>query len=1052
MIIENVEALKKWLMETVAPICDADPEPLSRYCLALVKKDKPESELREFCLDQLEVFLQGKTPGFVDVLFDALTSKVYLQSEVKVKEEPVDNVQEKPSSTTDEVQVKTEPKEVDTTVSDIKLEPTVKKSNAKDDQKDLRDVIRKRHGSKSPSPRRRDRDYDERRRRSNDRRIRRRSRSRSPVRQIRGRSPPRVWSPRDRSPRGRSRSPKNWSPRGRSPPRGRSRSPRGRSPPRRILSRESPRRWSRSPKSWSPRGRSPKVRQRSPRRSRSWSRSRSRSLGRSRSRSRSDDRKKDSRGPTPTMDNGKYKESNIPVMGVTVYSTAHGESSDTKTVTSRPRCKDYDEQGFCMRGDLCPYDHGTDPVIVEDVSMPSYPPPSGPPPPPPSVGLPMPPHVPPPPIITGPPPPRPERFEPYNPEAPSMSRPPPFWTRPPGPPPMSGPPPGPPGMFMMHGPPLPPNLQQPRSRDLVNIQTLPDKRPDDLSIHPPGTEPVRIPPSVQPERMVIAPKRPYDNGQDRQYGQPPNKKPFDFSRVGGYRKPGANNTNTSLEVRKIPRDMNNISKLNEYFGRFGTLTNVQVSFEGDPEAALVSFASNAQAFAAYKNSEPLFNNRFIKVFFHRSKDKKEQGDESDSTTSAPSSTTPTPPPPKQNDQRNVRLRVEIPPAHKMSLNNTISKQSDVSKPEKSILFTPSVGVITKTVYNHSKIVARPKITSPTAVGSAQFVSKIEAIKKQEDLKKEAIKKKAEIQKQKQELLLKQIEQQKKLIEKLEKNKNLSADDKDKIKQTLKILTNSIEKLTKEVIPSVQQATSPVATELPVITSPEQAKKEILDTELELFNKQQCGEDTIVLRKKLNELTKQATAMGLIGRGRGRGMRGGRGRGFVPTRGAMTWVAGGQAAAAAAPARGRGTSYFPVAKSRTLDNRPKQLEVTGFKMEQKDLIEPHFKQYGIVDRIDFDEVDNSAILTYKTRQDAENAVLRGSRLQDSVLSMKWHTGVKINIRLNVSSDDSFTGEHNNTVEEVADEIDEEALLADEEDALLGGEDEEEEDEESRSWRR
>ena len=41
---------------------------------------------------------------------------------MKVKEEPVDNVQEKPSSTTDEVKVKTEPKEVDTTVSDIKIE------------------------------------------------------------------------------------------------------------------------------------------------------------------------------------------------------------------------------------------------------------------------------------------------------------------------------------------------------------------------------------------------------------------------------------------------------------------------------------------------------------------------------------------------------------------------------------------------------------------------------------------------------------------------------------------------------------------------------------------------------------------------------------------------------------------------------------------------------------------------------------------------------------------------------------------------------------------
>lgn len=33
------------------------------------------------------------------------------------------------------------------------------------------------------------------------------------------------------------------------------------------------------------------------------------------------------------------------------------------------------EKGFCMRGDLCPFDHGTDPVIVEDVGLPSGPPP-----------------------------------------------------------------------------------------------------------------------------------------------------------------------------------------------------------------------------------------------------------------------------------------------------------------------------------------------------------------------------------------------------------------------------------------------------------------------------------------------------------------------------------------------------------------------------------------------------------------------------------------------------------------------------------------------------
>lgn len=38
--------------------CDADPTTLAKYVLALVKKNRPEVELRETCKDQLEVFLQ----------------------------------------------------------------------------------------------------------------------------------------------------------------------------------------------------------------------------------------------------------------------------------------------------------------------------------------------------------------------------------------------------------------------------------------------------------------------------------------------------------------------------------------------------------------------------------------------------------------------------------------------------------------------------------------------------------------------------------------------------------------------------------------------------------------------------------------------------------------------------------------------------------------------------------------------------------------------------------------------------------------------------------
>ncbi|TRZ11881.1 hypothetical protein HGM15179_015231 [Zosterops borbonicus] len=58
MIIESVDALKSWLAKLLEPICDADPSALANYVVALVKKDKPEKELKAFCADQLDVFLQ----------------------------------------------------------------------------------------------------------------------------------------------------------------------------------------------------------------------------------------------------------------------------------------------------------------------------------------------------------------------------------------------------------------------------------------------------------------------------------------------------------------------------------------------------------------------------------------------------------------------------------------------------------------------------------------------------------------------------------------------------------------------------------------------------------------------------------------------------------------------------------------------------------------------------------------------------------------------------------------------------------------------------------
>ena len=42
--------------------CDADPAALAKYVVALLRKEKPKSALRELCIDQLEVFLaKGKS-------------------------------------------------------------------------------------------------------------------------------------------------------------------------------------------------------------------------------------------------------------------------------------------------------------------------------------------------------------------------------------------------------------------------------------------------------------------------------------------------------------------------------------------------------------------------------------------------------------------------------------------------------------------------------------------------------------------------------------------------------------------------------------------------------------------------------------------------------------------------------------------------------------------------------------------------------------------------------------------------------------------------------
>ncbi|CAG5097810.1 Oidioi.mRNA.OKI2018_I69.XSR.g15243.t1.cds [Oikopleura dioica] len=156
VVIENKDAFKSWLTETLSPICDADPKALAKYVLALiVKKDQSEKEIRKLCSDQLEVFLQRDTERFIDKLFYTIKYKDYLK--------------------------------------DTSKEPS-KDSSSRDRKRD-----------RSPRRRSRSRDRGDRRRRSRSRERRRRSRSRD--RRSRSRSPRRKSSDKVNTHRAQSRSP-----------------------------------------------------------------------------------------------------------------------------------------------------------------------------------------------------------------------------------------------------------------------------------------------------------------------------------------------------------------------------------------------------------------------------------------------------------------------------------------------------------------------------------------------------------------------------------------------------------------------------------------------------------------------------------------------------------------------------------------------------------------------------------------------------------------------------------------------------------------------------
>ncbi|XP_016374099.1 RNA-binding protein 27-like isoform X4 [Sinocyclocheilus rhinocerous] len=965
MIIENVDALKSWLSKLLEPICDADPSALANYVVALVKKDKPEKELRALCADQLDVFLQKETTGFVDKLFECLSTKNYLGNPA-AKEEGKIPVQ--------------------------KLEEKEETSHVEDDRdnKRRRSPLRNR-SDLNESRARDDRRRDDRKRRELDRH---------------GKS---GESYRDRHER------RGGSSRGRSYSRSRSRS------------RSS---------------------------SRGKSREREHNQRRAEHRSKFEQERKDTEPYNPSsahMGNPHHQQPHPPPLlplplpqhqfpssgspavpnAVTVVAPAHLPDSTTeswstyftkhtdgktfnKSSTLKHRCRDYDEKGFCIRGDLCPFDHGNDPLIVDDVTLPTmipFPPPPGlprmpmPPMTEPPPGMPMPLRPPPPPPHGQPPPPgiypMPDSYDPeaYNPESPGLTGPGRAQYR----------------HFIPRIQTQRPNLigltsgdgQNSRAANIV-IQTEP-------SVTRVSSGEVRYS-SEQENRKRCLPstdgpqvKKPWMEKQHFNNQHKPT-----FPKKNHY-------VNTKLEVRKIPRELNNITKLNEHFSKFGTIVNIQVVFGGDPEAALIQYTANDEARRAISSTEAVLNNRFIRVYWHReaTSNTQEQGP-SQSTNPGHQHPTTHKVINKQHTAGSYVLNNKTFPKQQTATGaaGTTGGTEPTSTEPTSPSQEPSVGLTAP-----SSLAKGPFSRTVLKTASKSLGKTAKALEAQEVLKKkqEALKLQQDMRKKKQEMLEKQIECQKVLINRLEKNRGMKPEERANIMKTLKELTEKISQLKNEISPTSQATANSTQTK-----SKTDAQKELLDAELDFHKKLTSGEDTTDLKRRLGQLQVEATRLGLIPAGRGK--------------------------PPAAPSRGRGRGRGRSLRGRgggnhmVVDHRPRALAIIGVTQEEKEELMPHFVKFGEIEELR-DHDATSVVMTFKTRSEAENAANQGAKFKGRILQISWYKPKTPSVSTEPEEEESKEVVNAAGIHVMTEPVSP-FLLPEEEE-----EDDDEEDEyESRSWRR
>ncbi|CAG9135095.1 unnamed protein product [Plutella xylostella] len=557
------------------------------------------------------------------------------------------------------------------------------------------------------------------------------------------------------------------------------------------------------------------------------------------------------------------------------------------------------ELGYCMRGDLCQWDHGADPLVLEDASFP----------------------VP--------------RVPEYNPLAPDI------WG---GGAPM----------------PFPPHHLPPPPRALIPIRIREAAPPPMMAQLPPAPMPLRPP----------APK-----------------KNFEYNRLGPRPPLSGNGANCSLEVKKVPRGLNDITHLNNHFSKFGKIVNIQVCFEGDPEGALITFSTHTEANVAYKSTEAVLNNRFIKVLWHNPESKQENV------------------PPAAPAQTNAASH------NKVLINKDNMKASQQ-------LRTANADKLAKEQQQQQQQAQTNGVTADPA--EPRDKSRLVM----------------EMHKRAQTLLETQLRQQTTLIHKLEQG-NVTEQQKAALMEAINSSQEGIEKLRKELV-AYNKMMMQVQANAKRPKTREEAQKEILDAELDMFTKQQEGQDVTELMKKVAELRRQMALQ------------------FPPHPAARRPHArGGRFNTATRFVRNNVAPPNPTAPkvfvNQSVDHRPRALLVSGFEADELDGLIKHFSQYGEVTGKEVNLAVPELILQFKLRAQAE-AAARGRNYNERTLSITWVTNNKPITP--IAAPPAAAPAQNGTTPaeattEVAEQPPSESMS---EDALLRFDEEEEDEEEDRSWRR